>query len=119
MITDLSSLKGESINNGIDPCLSILSYSFVYDVVRRVIALGRGAELTKFDIESTYCLTPMHPQDWPLQGMAWEGHIYVDGALSFGLRSVPKLFMALADASLWILGQHVVQNPFTVWTIIF
>ena len=110
MITDLSSPKGGSVNDGIDPCLCSLSYASVEDAVRRIVALGRGAELAKFDIESAYRLVPVHPQDRPLLGITWKGQTYVDGALPFGLRSAPKLFTALADALLWILGQHGVQN---------
>ena len=36
--------------------------------------------------------------------------LLVDGALPFGLRSAPKLFTALADALLWIMGQHGVVH---------
>ena len=35
-----------------------------------------------------------------------KGELYVDGALPFGLRSAPKLFTALADGLLWIMGRH-------------
>ena len=42
--------------------------------------------------------------------MKWDGATYVDGALPFGLRSAPKLFIAVADALLWIMGQHGVQD---------
>ena len=34
----------------------------------------------------------MHPSDRPLQAMEWEGAIYVDPMLPFGLRSAPKIF---------------------------
>lgn len=33
--------------------------------------------------------------------MEWDGQVYVDGALPFGLRSAPKIFNALADALEW------------------
>ena len=59
---------------------------------------GRGALLAKVDIEAAYRLTPVHPQDRPLQAMRWDGDIYVDPMLPFELRSAPKIFNALADA---------------------
>ena len=34
----------------------------------------------------------------------------MDGALPFGLRSAPKLFTAVADALLWIIGSHGVRE---------
>ncbi len=35
--------------------------------------------------------------------MRWDGQVYVDKVLPFGLRSAPKLYNAVADAMLWIL----------------
>ena len=34
----------------------------------------------------------------------------MDGSLPFGLRSAPKILTALADALLWIMGQHGVRE---------
>ena len=47
----------------------------------------------------------MHPQDRPLQAMRWEGQLYVDPMLPFGLRSSPKIFNAVADVLNWHLHQ--------------
>lgn len=41
---------------------------------------------------------PVHPHDRHLLGMCWEGQVFIDQALPFGLRSAPKLFTAVADA---------------------
>lgn len=41
--------------------------------------------------------------------MLWQDKLFVDGALPFGLRSALKLFSAVADALLWIMGQHGVE----------
>ena len=110
LITDLSSPRGGSVNDGIDTGLCSLSYTSVDDAVRRIIRLGRGARLAKFDIESAYRLIPVHPEDRRLLGMSWNGKIFVDGALPFGLRSAPKLFTALADALSWVIHQHGVRE---------
>ena len=50
LITDLSSPKGQSINDGIDPELCSVSYASVDDAIRCITTLGRGALLAKFDI---------------------------------------------------------------------
>ena len=42
--------------------------------------------------------------------MVWNGELFVDGALPFGLRSAPKLFSVVADGLLWIVSQHGVQH---------
>ena len=73
---------------------------------------GKGAVLAKVDIESAYRLIPVHPIDRPLQAMEWEGQIYIDPMLPFGLRSAPKLFNAVADALEWHLKQRGIRHVF-------
>ena len=67
------------------------------------MARGQGAILAKFDVEGAFRTVPVHPDDRPLLGMGWEGQIYVDKVLPFGLMFAPKLYNAEADALLWIL----------------
>ena len=49
---------------------------------------------------------PVHPVDRLLLGITWRGVTMMDGALPFGLRSAPKLFTAVADAFLWMMGRE-------------
>ena len=98
LIVDLSHPKGHSVNDGVDPGLCSLTYASVDAAAAMVLAVGRGAVLAKLDIASAYRIVPVHPDDRPLLGMRWNGSLYVDTALPFGLRSAPKLFTAIADA---------------------
>ena len=41
--------------------------------------------------------------------MEWKGNIYVDAKLPFGLRSAPKIFIAVADALEWCLAAEGVE----------
>ena len=56
-------------------------------------------------------------------GMTWEGVIFIDTALPFGLRSAPKIFTAIADTAEWIVRQQGVEfimhylDDFLVMTI--
>ncbi len=54
------------------------------------------------DIKSAYRNVPVHPEDRVLLGMTWEGNLFVDAALPFGLRSAPT---AVADAIEWVIKQ--------------
>lgn len=74
----------------------------VDEVVQQVIALGQGALLAKVDIESAFRNVPVHPHDRHLLGMMWEGKLYIDTVLPFGLRSAPKIFNAIADGLQWV-----------------
>ena len=61
------------------------------------------------DIKSAYRMVPVHLQDCFSAGVQWEGQVYVDAALPFGLRSAPKIFNALADGLEWIAKEHGVE----------
>ena len=106
MIVDLSSPLARSVNAGIQPDLCTLRYSSVYDIVQFISYLGCGTPLIKVDLKNAYRMVPIHPADRWLFGLRWSGQqVYVDQALSFGLRSAPNLFSAVADAIGWALCQ--------------
>ena len=102
LIIDMSAPEGASVNDGASKSLSSLSYVGVQDAIEG-IQLGPGALLAKIDIKSTYQHVLIHPDDRWLTGMIWDSALFIDTALLFGLRSAPKIFMALADAAEWIL----------------
>ena len=104
LIVDLSHPTGASVNDGIEPELCTLKYTSVDEAVRVVLSSGSGTVMAKFDIQSAYRIVPVHPEDRPLLGMRWRGHLYIDTALPFGLRSAPKVFNALADGLAWGLS---------------
>ena len=105
LIIDLSHPKDASVNDGIERELCSLKYVTVDAAIRAATALGEGALMAKFDLESAYRLIPVHPDDRPLLGMRWRDKLYIDSALPFGLRSAPKIFNAMADALQWIFEQ--------------
>ena len=103
LIIDLSYPKGKSVNDGIRKDLCSMSYISVDDAIRQIITLGQGTLLAKIDIKSAFQLIPVHPADRHLLAMEWQGAIYIDTCLPFGLCSAPKLFNVLADLLEWIL----------------
>lgn len=105
MIVDLSFPDARSVNDGISPELCSLKYSSVNEAVQFVTALGPGTNLIKVDLKSAHRIVPIHPDDRHLLGICWEGNIYVDQALPFGLHSAPMLFTAVADALGWAVLQ--------------
>lgn len=52
----------------------------VDDIATRMVQLGRGALLAKFDLKSAYRNVPVHPVDRWLLGMEWKGQLFVDTA---------------------------------------
>ena len=100
LIIDLSSPKGYSVNDGIDPALTSVQYSSIDDAVSYINQLGTGTLMAKLDIKSAYRNIPVHPHDRPLLGTRWRDVIYLNTRLPFGLRS---LFTAIANTVLWII----------------
>ena len=74
-----------------------------------MVKQGHGAAMVKVDIRSSYRTVPIRPQDWQLLGMQWDGALFVDTTLPFGLKWALKIFMALVDAVEWVLRQNGVQ----------
>ena len=78
--------------------------------VEEVIKKGWGAGLLKVDIHNAYWVLPVHPDGRWLLGMHWEGMLYVDTKLPFGLRSALKIFTGLANAVEWIVKLEGVDS---------
>lgn len=66
MILDLSHPQGWSVNDGIAPELFSLSYASVDQPAEQILTVGKGALLTKVDLENEYRMIPVHPDDRPL-----------------------------------------------------
>ena len=110
LIVDLSHPPGFSVNDGIPKDLCSLHYVTIDDAIKQITKLGSGTLLAKADIKSAFRLLPVHPADRHLLQMAWNGSIYVDTCLPFGLRSAPKIFNILADLLQWCLQQQGVSH---------
>ena len=110
LIVNLSAPEGHSVNDGIVKELASLSYVTVEAIAARVLTLGRGTLMAKMDIKHAYRNIPVHPQDRPLLGMLWEGQVFLDATLPFGLRSAPLIFTVVADALQWMMEQRGGSN---------
>ena len=110
LIVDLSSPSQGSVNDGIPSDHCSLSYATIDDAVAKIRTLGRGTVLVKMDLKDAYRIVPVHPTDYHLLGVSWEGNTYLDRALPFGLRSAPKIFNAVADFIAWVLHMHGIAH---------
>ena len=109
LILDLSHPEGFSVNDGIRREECSLTYLKLDEVALTILQLGRGALMAKRDIANAYRVVPVHPDDRYLLGMRWGEEVYFDAALSFGLRSAPKIFTAIADGVCWGLKAQGVR----------
>ena len=91
---DLSCPEGTSINDEISSDLCSLKYSSVDDALQFIRGVGQHTLLIKVDLKSAYRMVPIHSADLHLFGIRWNGMVYMDQALPFGLCLAPKLFSA-------------------------
>lgn len=68
------------MNDGVNRKWCSLTYMMTDDVAAKVIHLGRGALMAKFDLKSAYRQVPVHPDDRWLLRMEWKGQLFVDTA---------------------------------------
>jgi len=107
LIVDLSSPMDASVNDGISPDLASSLYASIDHFAALIVMEGKGSFLVKADIKEAYRMVPVHPED---QHQKWEGVIFMDKTLPFGLRSAPKIFSVVADAAQSILKKEGVNS---------
>ena len=110
LIVDLSHPEGQSVNDGISDALCSLTYVSVDTAAQAALQTGRGTLMAKVDIRNAYRNIPVHPDDRWLLGMSWQGGIYIDTVLPFGLCSAPKIFNAVTDALEWVVRERGVSQ---------
>ena len=110
VIVDLSAPAHNSVNDNIHRDLTHVAYSSINDAALLMHHLGKHALMAKIDIQDAYRLIPIHPMDRSFLGVTWQGGVYVDCQLPFGLASAPVVFSAFTEALEWILRSRGVRN---------
>ena len=108
---NLSFPKGDAINDYIDPDDCTIKFDSFYRAAEMVAKLGKEALMGKLDIKSAYRICPVRKEDWDLLGIMWEGRIFIDFCLAFGLWLAGNCFNQLADAICWLSSNnYVIEN---------
>lgn len=103
LILDLSSPRGDAVNEGINQDEFSCTYTRFDDAVSLLRTRGRGAWMAKADIQHAFRLCPVRPDLWWLLCYQWGGSFYVDTRLPFGARSSPYNFNCFAILLAWVL----------------
>ena len=98
LILDLSSPRGQSVNDGISKEEFTCKYSKFDDAVSIILHLGKGALMGKIDIKHAFRICPVDPEQWSLLCFEWLGQFFTDTRLPFGSRSSPFIFNTFAIA---------------------
>lgn len=103
IILDLSFPRGASVNDKVSKDFYLgdrinLTYPGVDDLVSIIKSKGKGCLLFKCDLKRAYRQIPIDPGDASLVGYSFNGNIYFDKVLTFGLRSAAFLCQRLTSA---------------------
>ena len=107
LITDL---RRGGVNEFIPGDFAKVQYIKFDKVIDLCLEKGVGSFLAKTDIKSAFRNIPVHPEDWHLLGMTFEGEYYFDKCLPFGLSSSCKIFERLSTA-LESIARGVTKDP--------
>ena len=102
LILDLSSPRGDSVNDGISKEDYTCTYSKFDDAIQIIRHLGQGAFMGKIDIKHAFRVCPVRPSQCPLLCFRWKGCFYTDTRLPFGSRSSPFILNTFAHAVAWM-----------------
>jgi hypothetical protein len=101
LIEDLSFPRNDplipSINSGISSDDFPTSWGTFNEAAALILSLPPGAEAATFDISAAYRLTPIRPDQQHALCIFWDGLVYVDRAVMFGLASSAGVFGSIAD----------------------
>ncbi|XP_048251513.1 uncharacterized protein LOC125379287 [Haliotis rufescens] len=111
LIHHLSYPRGKSINDFIDTEACSVVYARFDEATHMVLQLGKGALLAKFDIQSAFRIIPVHPSDFELLGIRFEGEFYFDKCLPFGCSISCAIFETFSTFLQWCMQSHLPTRP--------
>ena len=71
-----------------------------------VVALSRGCNLYKRDLQKVYRQFPVDSKDDPFLGYTWDNHFYSHTIFTMGLRSAAMACQRSTSAVAWIASQQ-------------
>ena len=98
IICDLSSPKGNSINDGIDDSFAKVTYASLADAIHLITMCGPHPYMSKLDIKAAFRLLPIKKDQHHLFCVKWKGMYYYDKFLAMGCRSACRLFEKFSTA---------------------
>ena len=75
-------------------------------VAAEVLNLGKGAQMGKMDTQQAYRNILVDPKDRRLLDMLWQGNVYIDAVLPFGIHLTPLIFLEADEALEWMMIQQ-------------
>ena len=103
VILDLSYPGSSSVNDGIPAgMLDVASFKMrlptPIDLARKIVQYGKGVLLYKADLSGAYRQLRSDPLDWLFLALEWDGEMFMDVAIPFGLRHGASACQRMSEA---------------------
>ena len=109
VIVNLSHPVDRSVNHLIYREATHVAHSSTGDAAHVMHFLGCNALMAKLNVKEAYRIVPIHPDDRRFLAVCWQGQVFVDCQLPFGLASAPAIVTALGEGLEWILRQRGIK----------
>lgn len=124
LVHHLSYPKGGSVNDAITAELCNVCYTSLDHAVNIKRGCSPGALMAKCDVQSTFCLLPIHPEDFCLLDFKFGSKWYVDKAMPMGCSITCTAFETFSNFLEWVakvqLGclhmTHYLERFFLCWS---
>ena len=103
LVHNLSWPFQNSVNSGIDREYCRVEYETLDHCVSIVAKIGVGCVMAKSDVENAFRILKVNKDDYRFTGFTFDGKIYWDKNLPFGLSISCQVFEELSKAIQWIL----------------
>jgi hypothetical protein len=102
----LSHPSENSVNGYIDSDVYKVKFSSFDSVLSMIYKLGCRAKIGKIDISQAFRLLIIHPSDFDLLGIYFEGYYYIDKCLPMGCAISCSLFEKFSTSIHWLVEQN-------------
>ena len=110
LIHHLSYPRGSSVNDSIPPEFSSVYYATIGNAIHLIKTVGPGCLLAKTDIKNAFRIIPIHPNDYNLLGMQWNGKYFYDKCMPMGCSSSCSTFELFSSALEWVARDKLKIN---------
>ena len=107
LVHNLSWPLQDSVNSGIDREFCRVEYETLDHCIDIIAKIGVGCVMSKCDVENAFRILKVNKSDYKFTGFSFDGKIYWDKNLPFGLSISCQVFEELSKAIQWILKEKL------------
>ena len=94
------------MNDGIPETQSIVHYANIQDAIS-FLKIAPNSYMANTDVQSAFCILPIHPSHYHLLGFTWRNQFYFDKCLPMGLAASCQICETFSSALKWLARKQL------------